>query len=206
MYAVIKSGGKQYKVEQGQRLRVEKLDGAPGDKVSFPDVLFVGGEEIKIGQPHVAGARVEATIIAQDRAKKIIVFKFRRRKNYRRKAGHRQPFTELKIESITGLGPKANHHGSQKRCRLDPQRARLELSEARREDLRWARGQGGQHPRPPSRRDVSRWQERRPRQRLHSLRLDRRRREVRVEDEHQEASLGLPRRFISAVRGESERA
>ena len=104
MYAVIKSGGKQYKVEQGMRLRVEKLDGAPGDKVSFPDVLFVGGDTIKIGQPHVAGARVEAIIVAQDRAKKIIVFKFRRRKNYRRKAGHRQPFTELKIESITGLG------------------------------------------------------------------------------------------------------
>jgi large subunit ribosomal protein L21 len=106
MYAVIKSGGKQYRVTQGQKLRVEKLVGNPGDKISFPEVFLIGGETVKVGQPVVAGAKVEATIIAQDRAKKIIVFKFRRRKNYRRKAGHRQPYTELKIESITGLAAR----------------------------------------------------------------------------------------------------
>ncbi|MDW8252206.1 MAG: 50S ribosomal protein L21, partial [Myxococcales bacterium] len=84
MYAVIKTGGKQYRVSQGQKLRVEKLNGNPGDKILLNEVLLVGGTEgePKIGQPTVVGAKVEATILAQDKAKKIIVFKFRRRKNY----------------------------------------------------------------------------------------------------------------------------
>jgi large subunit ribosomal protein L21 len=102
MYAVIKTGGKQYRVAQGQNLRVEKLPGEPGTKVSFGEILLVGGDSPKIGQPFVAGAAVEATIVAQNRAKKIIVFKFKRRKNYRRKQGHRQLFTELRIDSIAG--------------------------------------------------------------------------------------------------------
>ena len=102
MYAVIQTGGKQYRVEQGDKLRVEKLVGNVGDKVVFDKVLMVGGEAVKVGLPLLAGAKVEATITAQDRAKKIIVFKFRRRKNYRRKYGHRQPFTEIKITGIEG--------------------------------------------------------------------------------------------------------
>jgi large subunit ribosomal protein L21 len=129
MYAVIKTGGKQYRVLQGQHLRVEKLTGSPGDKLAF-EVLLVGGVEgdggIKVGQPLVAGAKVEATIIAQDRAKKVIVYKFRRRKNYRRKKGHRQPYTELKIDAISALAhlhQEQPRNGSQKRCGLYPQRA-----------------------------------------------------------------------------------
>ena len=103
MYAVIKTGGKQYRVTEGQKLQVEKLGGAPGDKVTFNDVLLLGGgEALKIGQPVVAGARVEAEIVGQDRGPKIIIFKFRRRKNYRRKQGHRQPYTQLKITCISG--------------------------------------------------------------------------------------------------------
>lgn len=102
MYAVIKTGGKQYRVEPGQKLRVEKLAGNPGDKVEFGEVLLLGGDTPKIGQPLVSGAKVSAEILAQDRAKKIIVFKLRRRKNYRRKHGHRQPYTELKITGING--------------------------------------------------------------------------------------------------------
>jgi large subunit ribosomal protein L21 len=101
MYAVIQTGGKQYRVSEGQTLRVEKLAGTAGDKVTFRDVLFVAGDTAKIGQPLVAGASVAAEITAQDRGKKIVIFKFRRRKNYRRKAGHRQPYTELKITGIT---------------------------------------------------------------------------------------------------------
>jgi large subunit ribosomal protein L21 len=102
MYAVIKTGGKQYRVSEGQVLRVEKLSGNAGDKVTFNEVLLVGGEATKIGQPLVAGAQVEAQIKAQDRGKKVVIFKFRRRKNYRRKTGHRQPYTELKITGISG--------------------------------------------------------------------------------------------------------
>jgi large subunit ribosomal protein L21 len=102
MYAVIKTGGKQYRVSEGQLLRVEKLVGSAGDKITFSEVLLVGGDAPKIGRPLVQGAAVAAEITAQDRGKKLIVFKFRRRKNYRRKNGHRQPYTELKITGITG--------------------------------------------------------------------------------------------------------
>ena len=103
MYAVIKTGGKQYRVAQGDRLHVEKLAGNVGDTVTFGEVLAVGaGEGLKIGQPLVAGASVEAKITAQDKDKKIVIFKFRRRKNYRRKTGHRQPFTALEVVSIKG--------------------------------------------------------------------------------------------------------
>jgi len=101
MYAVIKTGGKQYRVAEGQNLRIEKVTGEPGDKVVFDQILMLGGDEPKVGRPIVDGAKVEATILAQDRAKKIIVFKFRRRKNYRRKQGHRQPYTELQINNIS---------------------------------------------------------------------------------------------------------
>ena len=102
MYAVIKTGGKQYRVAPGDKLRVEKLAGNVGESITFGEVLMIGGDAVTIGQPLVKGAKVEAKIIAQDRAKKIIVFKFRRRKNYRRKAGHRQPFTALEITQISG--------------------------------------------------------------------------------------------------------
>lgn len=103
MYAVIKTGGKQYRVAQGDRLRVEKLPGNIGDSVTLGEVLLVGsGEGVKVGAPLVNGAKVEAKIVAQDRSPKVIIFKFRRRKNYRRKTGHRQPFTALEITGISG--------------------------------------------------------------------------------------------------------
>ena len=100
MYAVIKTGGKQYRVSEGQTLRVEKLTGSVGDTVTFGEVLLVGGETTKIGQPSVKGASVSAEITNLGRGPKIVVFKFRRRKNYRRHTGHRQPFTQLKITGI----------------------------------------------------------------------------------------------------------
>jgi large subunit ribosomal protein L21 len=102
MYAVFKTGGKQYRVEKGDRLRVEKLPGNVGDTITFDDVLLLGGGDLKVGTPVVKGAKVEAKITAQDRAAKVIIFKFRRRKNYHRKAGHRQPFTALEITGISG--------------------------------------------------------------------------------------------------------
>lgn len=101
MYAVIRTGGKQYRVSQGDTLRVEKLPGEVGSTLTFGEVLMLGGEKLSIGKPLVKGAKVSAQIVAQDRAKKIIVFKMRRRKNYRRKNGHRQWFTEVKITGIT---------------------------------------------------------------------------------------------------------
>lgn len=102
MFAVIRTGGKQYRVAEGQLLRVEKLTGNAGDKLTFDEVLLVGGDTPKVGQPLVKGASVAAEITRQDRGPKIVIFKFRRRKNYRRKTGHRQPFTELRITGIKG--------------------------------------------------------------------------------------------------------
>ncbi len=103
MYAVIQTGGKQYRVAPGDRLRVEKLAGDRGATVTFDNVLMVGGEgSFRVGKPTVAGVKVTAQITAQDRAKKIIVFKLKRRKNYRRKHGHRQYYTELHITGIEG--------------------------------------------------------------------------------------------------------
>ena len=100
MYAVFKTGGKQYRVAAGDKVRVEKLPGNAGDAITFDQVLLVGGDTLKLGQPLVGGAKVEAKIVVQGLGKKLIVFKFRRRKNYRRKNGHRQPFTALEIVNI----------------------------------------------------------------------------------------------------------
>ena len=102
MYAVIKTGGKQYRVSKGDKLRVEKLPGNVGDAVTFDQVLLVGGDSLKLGKPLVGGAKVEAKIVGQGLGRKLVVFKFRRRKNYRRKTGHRQPFTALEIVNIIG--------------------------------------------------------------------------------------------------------
>ena len=101
MYAVIRTGGKQYRVSEGDTLRIEKLPGDVGAAISFPEVLLVGGDKITVGKPLVQGASVGAQITAQEKAKKVIVFKMRRRKNYRRKNGHRQQYTEVKITGIS---------------------------------------------------------------------------------------------------------
>lgn len=100
MYAIIETGGKQLKVEEGQTLYIEKLAAEAGETVTFDKVLFVGGEAVKVGTPHVDGASVTAKVEAHGLGKKIVVFKFKRRKNYRRKQGHRQPFTKVTIEKI----------------------------------------------------------------------------------------------------------
>ncbi|MFH2009974.1 MAG: 50S ribosomal protein L21 [bacterium] len=102
MFAVLKSGGKQYKVSKGDTIQVEKLAGEVGDEVELSSILMVVDDEnnVQVGRPLVDGASVKAEIVGQDRLPKIIVFKMKRRKNYRRKAGHRQPFTALKIVDI----------------------------------------------------------------------------------------------------------
>jgi large subunit ribosomal protein L21 len=101
MYAVVKTGGRQYKVEPGQIVRVNKLEAEVGATVSLTEVLLVkDGETLKAGAPLVEGANVAATVVEQDRAKKIIVFKKKRRQGYQKKQGHRQDYTALKITAI----------------------------------------------------------------------------------------------------------
>ncbi len=101
MYAVIETGGKQYKVSEGDILRFEKLEGEKGDTVSFDKVLLVSkDEDVKVGTPFVEGAKVVGEIVAQIRGPKIVVFKMKRRKGYSKKTGHRQDLTNLKIKEI----------------------------------------------------------------------------------------------------------
>lgn len=102
-YAVVRSGGKQVRVHPGQAVRVERLAGEVGDAITFDEVLLVGGDgEPRIGTPLVQGASVRGVITAQARAPKITVFKMKRRKNYRSKSGHRQHYTEVRVDSIEG--------------------------------------------------------------------------------------------------------
>ncbi|MCI5105533.1 MAG: 50S ribosomal protein L21 [Pseudomonadales bacterium] len=103
MYAVFESGGKQHKVKEGEVLKLEKLDAATGDKVSFDKILMVGeGESVKIGTPYVEGGEVTAEVVQQARHKKVTIIKFNRRKHSRKQQGHRQWFTEVKITGIKG--------------------------------------------------------------------------------------------------------
>lgn len=101
MYAVVRTGGKQIRVSPGEAVWVEKLPGAIGEQINLEEVLLLGGEgEPQIGSPQVAGARVVATITGQGLGEKLVVFKYKRRKRYRRKQGHRQSYTQIRVERI----------------------------------------------------------------------------------------------------------
>ncbi|WP_290034154.1 50S ribosomal protein L21 [Ligilactobacillus cholophilus] len=100
MYAIIKTGGKQLKVEKGQAIYVEKLDVKAGDKVTFDEVVLVGGEKTVIGTPLVEGATVTGTVEKQGRAKKVVTFKYKPKKHQHTKQGHRQPYTKVVIDEI----------------------------------------------------------------------------------------------------------
>ena len=101
MYAIIATGGKQYRVSEGDIIYIEKLENQVDDSVTFP-VLMLGGDKIKTGDPLVKGAEVTGKVLQQGRGAKIIVYKYKSKKNYRRKAGHRQPFTKVEITGIKG--------------------------------------------------------------------------------------------------------
>jgi len=101
MYAVIRTGGKQYRVSSGEQLRVEALSADVGAPISFDEVLMVGeGEDVRVGAPLVAGAQVKATVVSHGRGEKVKIFKLRRRKHFQKSQGHRQSYTEVRIDSI----------------------------------------------------------------------------------------------------------
>ena len=100
MYAIIETGGKQYNVKVGDTIKVEKLEAAAGENFSFDKVLFISGVHPKVGAPYVDGATVTGTVLEQGKGKKVIAFKYKPKKGYQKKKGHRQPFTGIKIESI----------------------------------------------------------------------------------------------------------
>ncbi|WP_326716891.1 50S ribosomal protein L21 [Vagococcus jeotgali] len=100
MYAIVKTGGKQLKVEVGQAIYVEKLDAEAGEKVVFDEVVLVGGDSMKVGTPIVEGATVEGTVEKQGKQKKVVTFKYKAKKDSHRKQGHRQPYTKVMIDAI----------------------------------------------------------------------------------------------------------
>ena len=100
MYAIIATGGKQYKVSEGDIITIEKLGVEAGEKVTFDQVLVVGGDDLTVGAPTVDGASVEASVVKEGRGKKVIVYKYKRKTGYHKKNGHRQAFTQVKIEKI----------------------------------------------------------------------------------------------------------
>lgn len=107
MYAVIETGGKQYRVQEGDIITIEKLNAQAGDIVNFDRVLVLGnGADIQIGTPYV-GTSVTGTVVENGKGKKVVIFKYKAKKDYRKKQGHRQPYTMVKIESLTGSAPKA---------------------------------------------------------------------------------------------------
>jgi len=117
MFAVIKTGGKQYRVAADDKLKVEKIDGQPGEIIQFSEVLVVGGDAVTLGAPTVTGASVAAAVIEQSRGPKVIAFKKRRRKNSRRKRGHRQEYTLVQITEILTDGAKPSKAAPPKRER-----------------------------------------------------------------------------------------
>lgn len=100
MYAIIETGGKQYKVEQGDVIFVEKIEAEAGSNIEFDKVLAVAGESLSVGNPVVSGAKVTGTVLGQGKSKKIIVFKYKAKKNERKKQGHRQAYTKVQIDEI----------------------------------------------------------------------------------------------------------
>lgn len=100
MYAVIRSGGHQYRVAEGETIEIQKIEAEAGDSVDFDEVLMVGGDDVKIGQPLVDGASVKATVLGQEKGDKLMVFKYKPKNRYRVKTGHRQRFTRLRIDAI----------------------------------------------------------------------------------------------------------
>lgn len=107
MYAIIKTGGKQYRVQENDVLKVEKLNAAVGETVTFDEVVAVGGDKLQVGTPFVAGCAVQAEVLEQGKNEKVIIFKYKAKKDYRRKNGHRQPYTLVKVTGIGAAAKKA---------------------------------------------------------------------------------------------------
>ena len=105
MYAIIKTGGKQYRVQENDVLKVEKLNAAVGETVTFDEVVAVGGDKLQVGTPFVEGCAVQAEVLEQGKNEKVIIFKYKAKKDYRKKQGHRQPYTMIKITSLDGKAP-----------------------------------------------------------------------------------------------------
>lgn len=135
MYAVIETGGKQYRVQEGDVLNIEKLNVAAGDKVTFDKVLVLAEEgDLKVGAPYIEGAAVTGEVVENGKAKKVIIYKYKAKKDYRKKQGHRQPYTMVKIESLGGKAPKQTAKAAPAAAETAPAKAEKKVSASMKKD------------------------------------------------------------------------
>ena len=135
MYAVIETGGKQYRVQEGDVVTVEKLNVEAGQKIEFDKVLVLAGEgDLKVGTPYVEGAKVTGEVVENGKGKKVIIFKYKAKKDYRKKQGHRQPYTMVKIESLGGDAPKAAVPAAEVKAEAEEAEAEKKISSSMKKD------------------------------------------------------------------------
>ena len=151
MYAIIKTGGKQYRVQENDVLKVEKLNAAVGETVTFDEVVAVGGDKLQVGTPFVEGCAVQAEVLEQGKNEKVIIFKYKAKKDYRRKNGHRQPYTLVKV---TGIGAAAKKAAPAKAKKAEKSEVKASLSMKKEELLEIAKNLGVEVPSKATKADI----------------------------------------------------
>lgn len=154
MYAIIKTGGKQYRVQENDVLKVEKLNAAVGETVTFDEVVAVGGDKLQVGTPFVEGCAVQAEVLEQGKNEKVIIFKYKAKKDYRRKNGHRQPYTLVKVTGIGAAAKKAAQAKAKTAEKAEKSEVKASLSMKKEELLEIAKNLGVEVPSKATKADI----------------------------------------------------
>ncbi len=154
MYAIIKTGGKQYRVQENDVLKVEKLNAAVGETVTFDEVVAVGGDKLQVGTPFVEGCAVQAEVLEQGKNEKVIIFKYKAKKDYRRKNGHRQPYTLVKVTGIGTAAKKAAPAKAKTAEKEEKSEVKASLSMKKEELLEIAKNLGVEVPSKATKADI----------------------------------------------------
>ena len=154
MYAIIKTGGKQYRVQENDVLKVEKLNAAVGETVAFDEVVAVGGDKLQVGTPFVEGCAVQAEVLEQGKNEKVIIFKYKAKKDYRRKNGHRQPYTLVKVTGIGAAAKKAAPAKAKATEKAEKSEVKASLSMKKEELLEIAKNLGVEVPSKATKADI----------------------------------------------------
>lgn len=154
MYAIIKTGGKQYRVQENDVLKVEKLNAAVGETVTFDEVVAVGGDKLQVGTPFVEGCAVQAEVLEQGKNEKVIIFKYKAKKDYRRKNGHRQPYTLVKVTGIGAAARKAAPAKAKPTEKAEKSEVKASLSMKKEELLEIAKNLGVEVPSKATKADI----------------------------------------------------
>lgn len=154
MYAIIKTGGKQYRVQENDVLKVEKLNAAVGETVTFDEVVAVGGDKLQVGTPFVEGCAVQAEVLEQGKNEKVIIFKYKAKKDYRRKNGHRQPYTLVKVTGVGAAAKKAAPAKAKNTEKAEKSEVKASLSMKKEELLEIAKNLGVEVPSKATKADI----------------------------------------------------